>query len=167
VVDQSDIMFSMHSVVVYAVTVGLFFYYPHKLQLSTWTAVYLAIQWAVFLYYGVYTLNTSKPITLSFFGLRTRLGYFQTLGYFKMFSTLLKHPPQIYHNFKRKSTKGWSIEGMMMDFLGGLFSLVALLLELYINPHTHVNKAKLFLAVMSMVYDVTYMVQHFVLYGDR
>lgn len=54
-----------------------------------------------------------------------------------------------------------------MDFLGGLFSLVALLLELYINPHTHVNKAKLFLAVMSMVYDVTYMVQHFVLYGDR
>ena len=85
----------------------------------------------------------------------------------KMFSSLLKHPPQIYHNFKRKSTKGWSIEGMIMDFFGGFFSLIALLLELYLNPNTHINKAKLFLSVISMLYDITYMVQHYALYGDR
>jgi len=69
-----------------------------------------------------------KSLKLSLFGVKSNLGYFQTLGYFKMFSTLLKHPTQIYYNFKRKSTKGWSIEGMIMDFLGGLFSLIALLL---------------------------------------
>jgi hypothetical protein len=118
----------MHSVFVYGLTAALFFYYPHKIQLSTWTMIYLAIQWAVFLYFGMYALSTTKPFKLSFFGFKTSFGYFQTLGYFKMFSTLLKHPPQIYFNFKRKSTKGWSIEGMMMDFLGGLFSLIALLL---------------------------------------
>jgi cystinosin len=84
----------------------------------------------------------------------------------KMCCSLLKHPPQIYYNFKRKSTKGWSIQAMVMDFLGGLFSLIALLLELYVNPKLHINKTKLFLSVISMIYDVTYIIQHYVLYGD-
>lgn len=166
-IDKSDILFSMHSVFVYTITVGLFFYYPHKIQLSPWTILYLSVQWFVFLYFGIKFITTGKSFNLSFFGFKTSIGYFQTLGYFKMFSTLLKHPPQIYFNFKRKSTKGWSIEGMIMDFLGGLFSLIALLLELSINRKLHVNKAKLFLSVMSMIYDVTYMVQHYALYGDN
>ncbi len=29
-VDQSDLLFSLHAVAVYTVTVCLFFYYPHK-----------------------------------------------------------------------------------------------------------------------------------------
>lgn len=29
-VDSSDILFSLHSVVIYLITVVLFFYYPHK-----------------------------------------------------------------------------------------------------------------------------------------
>jgi cystinosin len=33
-IDQSDILFSMHSVLAYVFIVGLFFYYPHQLQLS-------------------------------------------------------------------------------------------------------------------------------------
>jgi hypothetical protein len=33
-IDQSDILFSMHSVLAYVIIVGLFFYYPHQLQLS-------------------------------------------------------------------------------------------------------------------------------------
>jgi cystinosin len=109
VVDTSDLLFSMHSVLVYGVTVGLFFYYPHKVEVSMWAKGYLAVQWVVFLYFGVQFLVSEKSVKLTFFSVKTGLGYFQTLGYFKMFSTLLKHPPQIYYNFKRKSTKGWSI----------------------------------------------------------
>lgn len=30
-VDKSDILFSIHSVFVYSVTISLFFYYPHKI----------------------------------------------------------------------------------------------------------------------------------------
>ena len=108
-VDFSDLLFSLHSIFVYSITVALFFYYPHKIQLSLWVKIYLAIQWTVFIYFGIFTLGSKKPIKLTFFGYKTPLGYYQTLGYFKKFSTLLKHPPQIFHNFKRKSTKGWSI----------------------------------------------------------
>lgn len=54
-----------------------------------------------------------------------------------------------------------------MDFLGGFFSLIALILELYLNPTLHINKTKLFLSVMSMIYDATYMIQHFLLYGNK
>jgi hypothetical protein len=55
-IDQSDILFSMHSVVAYGVVVGLFLYYPNKIQLNQWIIVYLAIEWLVFLYFGVYAV---------------------------------------------------------------------------------------------------------------
>jgi cystinosin len=164
-VDTSDLFFSLHSVFVYSLTVAFYFYYPHNIQINPLTKLYLAIQWFVLIYFGFSVFSANKSLKLSILGINTPLKYFQTLGYFKMFSTLLKHPPQIYHNFKRKSTKGWSITGMIMDFFGGFFSLIALLLELSINPEFHVNHAKLFLSIVSMIYDVTYMIQHYGLYG--
>ena len=33
-IDQSDILFSVHSIFAYAIIVGLFFYYPHHIKLS-------------------------------------------------------------------------------------------------------------------------------------
>lgn len=108
-VNQSDILFSIHSVLVYSITVGLFFYYPHKIQLNYWTFTYLTIQWSVFIYFGIYAIRKETLFQMQIFGYTPPFGYFQTLGYFKMFSSLLKHPPQIYLNYKRKSTKGWSI----------------------------------------------------------
>lgn len=108
-VDTSDILFSIHAVFVYAITVCLFLYYPHNIKISPYSKIYLLIQWFVFVYFGIQAFDSKSTIKLSFFGHKTNFGYFQTLGYFKMFSTLLKHPPQIFFIFKRKSTKGWSI----------------------------------------------------------
>ncbi len=71
IVDQSDILFSMHSVLAYGIIVMLFFYFPHKIQLSSWTVVYLAIEWLIFLYFGVYAAIAKSPFTLTFFGYHT------------------------------------------------------------------------------------------------
>ncbi len=125
-VDKSDLFFSLHSVFAYIITAALFFYYPHQIKTSLLTKMYLGIQWFILFYYGFESFNSAKTVKLSIFN--KRIGYFQMLGYFKMFSTLLKHPPQLYHNFKRKSTKGWSIVGMLMDFTGGMFSFIQILL---------------------------------------
>lgn len=43
-------------------------------------------------------------------------------GYSKAGVTLIKYMPQVYLNWKRKSTVGWSLENVMLDFLGGAFS---------------------------------------------
>ena len=44
------------------------------------------------------------------------------LGYWKLVITLIKYTPPAYWNFKRKSTKGWSIFNIILDLTGGLFS---------------------------------------------
>jgi PQ loop repeat. len=38
---------------------------------------------------------------------------------------------QAYMNFKRKSTVGWSIGNVLLDFAGGLFSLLQMLILAY------------------------------------
>lgn len=50
------------------------------------------------------------------------------MGYFKLLISFLKYLPQFYWNYKRKSTKGWSIMNIMLDFTGGLFSFLQLAL---------------------------------------
>lgn len=55
------------------------------------------------------------------------------LGYLNTISALLKHPPQIYYNFLRKSTKGWNINSRILDFGGGFFSFLQLFLKSLID----------------------------------
>ena len=37
--------------------------------------------------------------------------------------------PQVYLNWKRKSTVGWSLENVMLDFTGGFFSFTQQFLD--------------------------------------
>ena len=57
------------------------------------------------------------------------LGVFNFIGYFKLAISNLKYLPQLYWNYKRKSTKGWSIFNILMDFSGGAGSFLQLALE--------------------------------------
>ena len=45
-------------------------------------------------------------------------------GYGKAAITLVKYMPQVYLNYKRQSTIGWSLANVMMDFAGGSFSFL-------------------------------------------
>ena len=44
------------------------------------------------------------------------------MGYFKLAISNLKYLPQLYWNYVRKSTKGWSIFNIILDLTGGLLS---------------------------------------------
>lgn len=54
-----------------------------------------------------------------------------------------------------------------MDAMGGLFSFIQLILQLYLDNEMKINVTKLLLSVFSMSYDIVYMVQHYVLYGGK
>ena len=41
--------------------------------------------------------------------------------------------PQAYMNYTRKSTEGWSIGNVLLDFTGGAFSLIQMFLLAYNN----------------------------------
>lgn len=77
--------------------------------------------------------------------------------------------PQISMNYRRQSTSGFAITGVTQDFVGGLLSLAQLLIDSSLQADwtgLTGNPIKLGLANVSMVADVVFMVQHYVLYGD-
>eukprot|EP00796_Vickermania_ingenoplastis_P008255 gene8255-5775_t len=89
------------------------------------------------------------------------------LSYIKLGISCVKYLPQLYMNYKRKRTDGWSIENVLCDFSGGLLSVMQQLLDSFITSNysgISGNPVKFILGSLSMVYDVVFVVQHFVLY---
>lgn len=73
----------------------------------------------------------------------------------------------MYWNWKRKSTKGWSIVNILLDFTGGFFSFLQMALEAINGVEVKINPVKLILAIMCMVYDIIFVVQHYCLYPEK
>lgn len=91
------------------------------------------------------------------------------MAYSKVFITLVKYIPQAYLNYKRKSTVGWSIMNILLDFTGGTLSLGQQSLDSYrfdsLSPFG--NVAKFLLACISIAFDILFMIQHYILYTDH
>ena len=85
------------------------------------------------------------------------------MGYAKLALTMIKCFPQIYWNYKRKSTVGWSIVNILLDLVGGGFSFVSAALSRYDG----LNLSKILLGAFSVVIDLTFCFQHYCLYRDR
>lgn len=94
----------------------------------------------------------------------------QFLGFCKGFVTIIKYIPQIWLHYTTKSTKGFAIQNIMLDFGGGLFSFLQMMIDSIDTKdwgHFTSNVPKLVIACVSMFYDVVILIQHFVLYRSR
>lgn len=103
------------------------------------------------------------------------------LGYVKVVATLVKYCPQVYLNYKRKSTVGWSIWQILLDFIGGILSFLQLIIDsalqadwsgLYGEPPSRLsarsstnqyagNPVKLGLSNISLFFDIIFITQHY------
>jgi len=126
--------------------------------------------------------NKSKAILIALYSPALVLTYFYMVdginkylyitffSYCKLLLTLFKYIPQAYYNYKRKSTKGWSVVYSFLDFTGGSFSILQMLLN-SINQDDYRNftgnAGKLGLGLVSILFDILFMIQHFVLYRHR
>lgn len=94
-------------------------------------------------------------------------------GYSKAAITLIKYMPQVYLNWKRKSTVGWSLENVLLDFGGGFFSFMQMFMtsipygKSIIDSSDGFNIVKFLLSVLSIIFDLIFMFQHYVLYRDK
>ena len=80
---------------------------------------------------------------------------------------LLHH--QAYMNYLRKSTVGWSIGNVMLDFTGGVFSIGQMFVIAYNNDDwgsLFGDPTKLWLGPFSLVFDIFFMLQHYVFYRN-
>lgn len=59
------------------------------------------------------------------------LDFLNTCGYIKLAITLIKYVPQAVMNYRRKSTVGWSIGNILLDFTGGTLSMLQMILNSY------------------------------------
>ncbi|QUC18866.1 uncharacterized protein UV8b_03107 [Ustilaginoidea virens] len=90
------------------------------------------------------------------------------LGYVKLIITLVKFTPQILVNYRNKSTKGWSIWQITLDFAGGVLSVAQQAIDSYLQHDWSGltgNPVKFALGNVSMVYDCVFFAQHYVLYS--
>ena len=58
-------------------------------------------------------------------------GFLLWASYIKLVITAIKYIPQAYMNFVRKSTEGWSIGNVLLDFTGGTFSILQMAFDVY------------------------------------
>ncbi|KAE9974763.1 hypothetical protein EG328_003669 [Venturia inaequalis] len=93
-----------------------------------------------------------------------------SFGYVKLLCTVVKYCPQVYANYKRKSTEGWSINQILLDFTGGILSLAQLLIDSALQADWSGltgNPVKLGLSNVSMIFDIIFITQHYILYRAR
>ncbi|GAB2229683.1 hypothetical protein Droror1_Dr00013934 [Drosera rotundifolia] len=84
--------------------------------------------------------------------------------------TVIKYIPQAFMNYFRKSTDGFSIGNILLDFLGGVTNYGQMATQ-SIDQHSWVNFygniGKTLLSLVSISFDILFMVQHFVLYRSK
>ncbi|KXS10472.1 PQ-loop-domain-containing protein [Gonapodya prolifera JEL478] len=90
------------------------------------------------------------------------------LSYVKLATVVVKYVPQAVLNWQRQSTIGWSIESVLLDISGGILSFGQLGVDA-IKTGTGWSgilgdPVKLFLGFLSILFDVIFMIQHYVLY---
>jgi len=99
--------------------------------------------------------------------------FVEMLGYQKMFISLIKYIPQAYWNYLRKSTVGWSILNILLDFTGGSFSFAQIVIDSFYKGDNFnvfsgsLNVTKFGLSIISMLFDILFMFQHYVLYPEN
>ncbi|XP_078157823.1 cystinosin homolog isoform X5 [Carex rostrata] len=77
---------------------------------------------------------------------------------------------EVVMNFKRKSTVGWSIGFVFFDFFGGLFSfgqMCAQSIDQGSTVNFYGNTGKLLLSLEVILFDLLFIVQHYVLYPEE
>jgi len=116
------------------------------------------------------TSVTGLLVSLNVGGLEG-LDFVYTVGYVKILITCIKFIPQVYLNYTRESTVGWSVHNITLDFLGGALSLAQLFLDSALAGDiwggTFGNPLKLGLAIVSLCFDCVFLCQHYVWFGDR
>eukprot|EP01104_Vermistella_antarctica_P006371 TRINITY_DN17077_c0_g1_i1.p1 TRINITY_DN17077_c0_g1~~TRINITY_DN17077_c0_g1_i1.p1 ORF type:complete len:288 (+),score=45.46 TRINITY_DN17077_c0_g1_i1:145-1008(+) len=160
-VQLNDVFFAVHAVILMAVICIQCIIYDRGTQRVSSLCIILTTGSIVSIY-GVSVAAT--------FGLIDWLSVLYFLSYVKMGVTLVKYIPQAWTNYTRKSTVGWNIHNVLLDLTGGTFSFAQMFVNVLQSGNWDVfigNPTKLGLSLISIVFDILFMFQHYVLYTDR
>eukprot|EP00929_Paragymnodinium_shiwhaense_P094649 TRINITY_DN5536_c0_g1_i2.p1 TRINITY_DN5536_c0_g1~~TRINITY_DN5536_c0_g1_i2.p1 ORF type:complete len:339 (+),score=43.68 TRINITY_DN5536_c0_g1_i2:57-1073(+) len=169
VVKLNDVAFAGHAALLTLVTlVQIAIYYDYPKLVGCDKALRYAVLAGLVTVVAVggfvaFVISSTSEDTLDW------LTYLSCLASVKVAITLIKYCPQVWLNARRKSTVGWNIHNVLLDFFGGMLSVAQLVLDAWLaQDWTAISgdPAKLLLGNISMLFDIVFMVQHFVLYPE-
>ncbi|XP_043576638.1 cystinosin-like isoform X1 [Chiloscyllium plagiosum] len=157
-VEANDVFFSIHAILLTILTIFQCLIYERGSQKVSKIATALVVgSWLCALVTSIMAL--AHQITW------LQLVYY--FSYIKLGIVLVKYVPQVYMNYQRKSTVGWSIWNALLDITGGTFSLLQMFLQSYNNDEEMLilgDPTKFGLGLISILFDIIFLVQHYILY---
>lgn len=147
VVRWNDAVFALHALALTAFQVGQVWWYPRergqrisKFARVSMAGIALVVLGAVLLVLpdGGRTKGGEQSPSSKGGGSSFSLQYLDLVNlfsYIKLYITLVKYLPQVLLNRQRKSTKGFSIEAILLDFAGGVLSLLQLVIDAGLIQH--------------------------------
>eukprot|EP00058_Branchiostoma_floridae_P015195 XP_002600683.1 hypothetical protein BRAFLDRAFT_118547 [Branchiostoma floridae] len=166
-VQPNDVFFTIHAVFITTVTIIQCCIYERGGQRMSYIGIGLVV---------VAWLVAGVGLVLALTKTLTWLTYLNFFSYIKLVITLVKYIPQAFMNCRRKSTEGWSIGNVLLDFTGGTFSLLQMFLIAYNTVLTQIcstpddwttlfgDFTKFGLGALSILFDLFFMLQHYVLF---
>lgn len=156
----NDVVFSLHAMFATSITIFQCFIYERAEQRISITARGIV---------GVFTLIVVIAAGLAWGNIVHWLDFLYYCSYIKLTITLIKYIPQAVMNYRRKSTMGWSIGNILLDFVGGVLSMLQMILNAY-NFDDWVSifgdPTKFGLGLFSVLFDIFFMLQHYVFYRN-
>lgn len=157
-VQVNDVFFGLHAVFATLIVICQICSYERGGQKVSKTAILILI--------GL-TTSIAVYMVVTLMKKQTWLDFINYLSYVKLAISLMKYIPQTILNFKRKSTTGWSIHNVILDFTGGLLSVVQLIGDATSkNDWSMVtgDPVKFGLGFTSMFFDIIFLNQHYICY---
>lgn len=160
-VQINDVVFAVHAVTLTAITIIQAAIYERAGQRVSRIVI------------GLLSVIGIGSVTLLFVAVGNKISwltFINILSYVKLGITLIKYVPQALMNFRRKSTVGWSIGNVLLDFTGGSFSILQMILQSYNNHEWDLvfgDPTKFGLGLFSVLFDILFMVQHYILYNPK
>eukprot|EP01012_Entosiphon_sulcatum_P027643 TRINITY_DN3332_c0_g1_i2.p1 TRINITY_DN3332_c0_g1~~TRINITY_DN3332_c0_g1_i2.p1 ORF type:complete len:306 (-),score=63.29 TRINITY_DN3332_c0_g1_i2:349-1266(-) len=170
-VKMNDMAFGMHAVLLTLITIGQCLVYDRGGQ--TLSRPHMAVCALVWLGLGIDIILAAAglfPWVDDTPGHSPAWTSLQYLGVAKSFLSFIKCVPQVLLNRQRRSTVGWSIGNILLDITGGTLSLVQNFIDAYNKSEWDIftgNIPKLMLAIVTIFFDLIFIVQHYVLYPDH
>ncbi|XP_017046451.1 cystinosin homolog [Drosophila ficusphila] len=154
----NDVVFSLHAMFATVITILQCFFYQRAQQRVSFIAYGIL---------GIFAVVVIVSAGLAGGSVIHWLDFLYYCSYVKLTITIIKYVPQALMNYRRKSTSGWSIGNILLDFTGGTLSM----LQMILNAHNYDDWVSIFgdptkfgLGLFSVLFDVFFMLQHYVFY---
>ncbi|KAI9128381.1 hypothetical protein K1719_001374 [Acacia pycnantha] len=159
-VAANDVAFSSHAVLLTAVTLFQIVIYDRGNQkVSKIACGILFVAWSVAAVCFFIALSNHHWLWL-----------LSIISVVQVCMSASKYLPQAVMNYKRKSTEGWSIGNILLDFSGSIGNYGQMLIQ-SIDQGSWANFSgdigKLVISLVSIFYNIMFMIQHYVLYRPK